>query len=118
MEPIEVDLSKGGCVGGCGGGGKSGEGFIDRSKVRILLCDNDAKSPEKRCESSSPVLLEQNATAAYIPSEPHPNEIFFLGQILSAVKLFLVLASMILLQLLRSPGLNEQLPVDLELKTM
>lgn len=24
--------------------GKSGDGFIDRSKVRILLCDNDEKS--------------------------------------------------------------------------
>lgn len=26
---------------------KSGEGFIDRSKVRILLCDNDAKSSQE-----------------------------------------------------------------------
>lgn len=26
--------------------GKSGEGFIDRSKVRILLCDNDERSSE------------------------------------------------------------------------
>lgn len=28
--------------GECKGGG--GDGFIDRSKVRILLCDNDSKS--------------------------------------------------------------------------
>lgn len=27
--------------------GKSGDGFIDRSKVRILLCDNDEKSSEE-----------------------------------------------------------------------
>ncbi|KAK4427888.1 Two-component response regulator-like APRR1 [Sesamum alatum] len=27
--------------------GKSGDGFIDRSKVRILLCDNDDKSSEE-----------------------------------------------------------------------
>lgn len=27
--------------------GKTGEGFIDRSKVRILLCDNDSKSSEE-----------------------------------------------------------------------
>ncbi|KAK7411433.1 hypothetical protein VNO78_02866 [Psophocarpus tetragonolobus] len=28
-------------------GGKGGDGFIDRSKVRILLCDNDSKSSEE-----------------------------------------------------------------------
>ena len=29
-------------------GGKSGgDGFIDRSKVRILLCDNDSKSSQE-----------------------------------------------------------------------
>ncbi|XP_059644156.1 two-component response regulator-like APRR1 [Cornus florida] len=36
--------------GGGGGGGnncKSGDAFIDRSKVRILLCDNDNKSAEE-----------------------------------------------------------------------
>lgn len=27
--------------------GKSGDGFIDRSKVRILLCDNDGKRSEE-----------------------------------------------------------------------
>lgn len=27
--------------------GKSGDGFVDRSKVRILLCDNDSKSSEE-----------------------------------------------------------------------
>lgn len=27
--------------------GKSGDGFIDRSKVRILLCDNDDRSSEE-----------------------------------------------------------------------
>lgn len=26
---------------------KSGDGFIDRSKVRILLCDKDAKSSQE-----------------------------------------------------------------------
>lgn len=26
---------------------KTGDGFIDRSKVRILLCDNDSKSSEE-----------------------------------------------------------------------
>lgn len=32
----------------CGGNNsKSGDGFIDRSKVRILLCDNDSKSSEE-----------------------------------------------------------------------
>lgn len=30
-----------------GGNSKGGDGFIDRSKVRILLCDNDAKSLEE-----------------------------------------------------------------------
>jgi len=32
----------------CGGNNsKSGDGFIDRSKMRILLCDNDSKSSEE-----------------------------------------------------------------------
>lgn len=26
---------------------RTGDGFIDRSKVRILLCDSDAKSSEE-----------------------------------------------------------------------
>ena len=35
----------------CGGAGignskSSGDGFIDRSKVRILLCDNDSNSSD------------------------------------------------------------------------
>ena len=38
----ELNLNKG---PDCGGGG--GEGFIDRSKVRILLCDNDESSSEE-----------------------------------------------------------------------
>ncbi|KAI3762649.1 hypothetical protein L1987_53088 [Smallanthus sonchifolius] len=45
MEPNEILLSRG--VGGGSANGKTGEGFIDRSKVRILLCDNDTKSSEE-----------------------------------------------------------------------
>ncbi|KAL2493009.1 Two-component response regulator-like APRR1 [Abeliophyllum distichum] len=41
--------------------GKSGDGFIDRSKVRILLCDSDAKSSEEAftllCKCSYQVSL-------------------------------------------------------------
>lgn len=38
----------GGDGGGRGGfGGKNGDAFIDRSKVRILLCDNNPKSSEE-----------------------------------------------------------------------
>ncbi|KAD7116791.1 hypothetical protein E3N88_04059 [Mikania micrantha] len=37
MEPNEILLSN----------GRTGEGFIDRSKVRILLCDNNLKSSEE-----------------------------------------------------------------------
>ncbi|XP_040366650.1 two-component response regulator-like APRR1 isoform X1 [Rosa chinensis] len=44
MDPKELNLNKG--PEGCGGGG-GGEGFIDRSKVRILLCDNDESSSEE-----------------------------------------------------------------------
>ncbi|XP_030473568.1 two-component response regulator-like APRR1 isoform X2 [Syzygium oleosum] len=58
MDCLELNLNKeigdGGCGGGAGGSvgnnnaNKSGgEGFIDRSKVRILLCDNDTKSSEE-----------------------------------------------------------------------
>lgn len=43
MDPKELNLNKG--PEGCGGGGA--EGFIDRSKVRILLCDNDESSSEE-----------------------------------------------------------------------
>ncbi|XP_050375675.1 two-component response regulator-like APRR1 [Argentina anserina] len=46
MDHKELNLNKGPeSCGGCGGGG--GEGFIDRSKVRILLCDNDESSSEE-----------------------------------------------------------------------
>ncbi|CAH1428339.1 unnamed protein product [Lactuca virosa] len=41
MEPKGISLGRGG-VGGVNFG-KTGDGFIDRSKVRILLCDNDSK---------------------------------------------------------------------------
>ncbi|KAK3042726.1 hypothetical protein RJ639_000784 [Escallonia herrerae] len=48
MERNEILSSKDGGRGGSGNNGKSsGEGFIDRSKVRILLCDNDAKSSQE-----------------------------------------------------------------------
>lgn len=39
MEPKEIPSGR----GGGGNFGKTGDGFIDRSKVRILLCDNDSK---------------------------------------------------------------------------
>lgn len=42
MESKELNLNK-----ECKVGGGAGEGFIDRSKVRILLCDNDPKSSEE-----------------------------------------------------------------------
>ncbi|KAF5957657.1 hypothetical protein HYC85_004882 [Camellia sinensis] len=42
-----VVLDKDGGPSGGGGGGKGSDAFIDRSKVRILLCDNDAKSSEE-----------------------------------------------------------------------
>ncbi|XP_076937391.1 two-component response regulator-like APRR1 [Bidens hawaiensis] len=38
MDPNEILLSR---------GNTNGEGFIDRSKVRILLCDNDTKSSQE-----------------------------------------------------------------------
>ncbi|PON70353.1 Two-component response regulator [Trema orientale] len=46
MERKELNLNRDCAVGGGGGGGGGGrgDGFIDRSKVRILLCDNDADS--------------------------------------------------------------------------
>lgn len=52
-ERDEMGLGKdGGFCGGDGGGrggfgGKNGDAFIDRSKVRILLCDNNPKSSEE-----------------------------------------------------------------------
>ncbi|MFS7912213.1 putative response regulator and transcription factor RR-A-type family [Helianthus anomalus] len=45
MDPNEILLSRGG--GGGNSNGTAGEGFIDRSKVRILLCDNNLKSSEE-----------------------------------------------------------------------
>ncbi|WVZ10897.1 hypothetical protein V8G54_015427 [Vigna mungo] len=64
----------------CGGNNsKSGDGFIDRSKVRILLCDNDSKSSEEvftlllRCsyqvtsvKSARQVIDALNAEGQYI----------------------------------------------------
>ncbi|KAK9277803.1 hypothetical protein L1049_027359 [Liquidambar formosana] len=51
MDRNEIGLSTGDGGGGGGGGGgnngKSSDGFIDRSKVRILLCDNDGKSSDE-----------------------------------------------------------------------
>ncbi|RDX58177.1 Two-component response regulator-like APRR1, partial [Mucuna pruriens] len=44
-EEINLNIESGG--GGGGNNGKSGDGFIDRSKVRILLCDNDSKSSQE-----------------------------------------------------------------------
>lgn len=45
MEKEEVILTKDGGAAGSGGNNpKSHDAFIDRSKVRILLCDNDHKS--------------------------------------------------------------------------
>ncbi|ESW10157.1 hypothetical protein PHAVU_009G185500 [Phaseolus vulgaris] len=40
-EEINLNIESGG-----GNHGKSGDGFIDRSKVRILLCDNDSNSSQ------------------------------------------------------------------------
>ena len=46
MDCKELNLNED--CGGCGSGVKSGgDGFIDRSKVRILLCDNDSKSADE-----------------------------------------------------------------------
>lgn len=39
MDSEEVNLNR--------ESGKSSDGFVDRSKVRILLCDNDSKSSEE-----------------------------------------------------------------------
>jgi pseudo-response regulator 1 len=47
MESKEVSFNKECGGSGVGNSSKGGEGFIDRSKVRILLCDNDAKSLEE-----------------------------------------------------------------------
>lgn len=54
MESIELNLNKECKGGGGGGGGGAGDGITDRSKVRILLCDNDTKS----CEEVFQLLLK------------------------------------------------------------
>lgn len=46
METEEINLNKEAVVVG-GSNSMGGDGFIDRSKVRILLCDSDAKSSEE-----------------------------------------------------------------------
>lgn len=60
---MEVSLNR---EGGGGGGGNSskggGDAFIDRSKVRILVCDNDAKS----LEEVSTLLLKCSYQGIYI----------------------------------------------------
>lgn len=45
MEVDGLDLNK--VSAGAGSNSKSGDGFIDRSKVKILLCDNNTKSSEE-----------------------------------------------------------------------
>ena len=46
MDCKELNLNED--CGACGSGVKNGgDAFIDRSKVRILLCDNDSKSSEE-----------------------------------------------------------------------
>lgn len=63
MESMEVSLNR---EGGGGSGGNSskggGDAFIDRSKVRILVCDNDAKS----LEEVSTLLLKCSYQGIYI----------------------------------------------------
>lgn len=44
MEGKEQNMHK---ESGGVGNSKSGDGLIDRSRVRILLCDNDTKSSEE-----------------------------------------------------------------------
>ncbi|XP_031263894.1 two-component response regulator-like APRR1 [Pistacia vera] len=46
MESKELNLNKE-CGAGVGNSKGGGDGFVDRSKVRILLCDNDANSSEE-----------------------------------------------------------------------
>ena len=68
MESTEVSLNgEGGGGGGNsskggGGGGGGGDAFIDRSKVRILVCDNDAKC----LEEVSTLLLKCSYQGIYI----------------------------------------------------
>ena len=65
MESGEVSLNREGGGGGGGNsskGGGGGDAFIDRSKVRILVCDNDAKS----LEEVSTLLLKCSYQGIYI----------------------------------------------------
>ena len=65
MESTEVSLNgEGGGGGGNSskGGGGGGDAFIDRSKVRILVCDNDAKS----LEEVSTLLLKCSYQGIYL----------------------------------------------------
>lgn len=66
MEKEEVILTKDGGAAGSGGNNpKSHDAFIDRSKVRILLCDNDHKSSGEiltlLCECSYQVTSVKSA---------------------------------------------------------
>ena len=49
MESEDLYLNKdsAAAAAAAGNNSRSGDGFIDRSKVRILLCDSDAKSSEE-----------------------------------------------------------------------
>ncbi|XLR00373.1 hypothetical protein S83_066571, partial [Arachis hypogaea] len=49
MEREKLNLNKESNNNGVGGNNSKsgGDGFINRSKVRILLCDNDSKSSEE-----------------------------------------------------------------------
>ncbi|KAL1373261.1 hypothetical protein HN51_003248 [Arachis hypogaea] len=81
MEREELNLNKESNNNGVGGNNSKsgGDGFIDRSKVRILLCDNDSKSSEEvftlliRCsyqvvsvKSARQVIDALNAERQYI----------------------------------------------------
>ncbi|MED6182334.1 Tor complex Tor2 interacting protein 1 [Stylosanthes scabra] len=82
MEREELNLNRESNNNGLGGNnskGGGGDGFIDRSKVRILLCDNDSKSSEEvftlliRCsyqvvsvKSARQVIDALNAERQYI----------------------------------------------------
>lgn len=47
MESKELNLNRDCEAGDSGGGGGGADGFIDRSRVRILLCDNNEYSSEE-----------------------------------------------------------------------
>ena len=69
MERRELNLNKGceGGVDGGGGGGGRSDGFIDRSKVRILLCDSDADSSKEVFT----LLLKCSYQGIYIYTHTH-----------------------------------------------